>query len=240
MKTKLQLIRKTKLWFVRLKLHVLFGPFVGAMEQLVHLTRMSQWVNNNRQLAYNDFPHPKWDYNKRFEFYAHLRANVIGEGAINYLEFGVSQGHSFKWWVANQQNLASRFHGFDTFTGLPEDWGVFKAGAMSTGSRVPDVTDARAQFHVGLFQDTLPGFLASFNRSGKLLLQLDADLYTSTLYVLTSVAPFLRPGDVIMFDEFFVPTHEFKAFQEFVASYRIAMEPVAAANNYYFTAFVVK
>lgn len=240
MQTRLTLIRKTKLWFVRLKLHVLFKPFVGAMEQLVHLTRLSEWVAGNRQLRYNDFPHPRWDYGKRLEFYAWVNANAIGTDAITYLEFGVAAGHSFKWWVGHQQNPASRFHGFDTFTGLPEDWGVFKAGAMSTGSKLPEVHDARATFHAGLFQGTLPAFLSAFQRSGKLLVQLDADLYTSTLYVLTSIAPHLRPGDVVMFDEFFVPTHEFKAFREFVAAYRIKLTPVAAANNYYFTAFVVE
>lgn len=240
MQTRLLLIRKTKLWFVRLQLHRVFKPFAGAMDQLLHLTRLSEWVHANRKLPYNDFPHPRWDYGKRLEFYAHLNAHAIGEGPITYLEFGVAQGHSFKWWVANQKASGSRFHGFDTFTGLPEDWGVFKAGAMSTGSKLPDVTDDRATFHAGLFQDTLPGFLTTFQRSGKLLVQMDADLYTSTLYVLTSIASILRKGDIIMFDEFFVPTHEFKAFSEFSASYRIRLRPIAAANNYYFTAFVVE
>jgi O-methyltransferase len=240
MQFKLRLIRKTKLWFVRLRLHRVFKPFVGAMDQLIHLTRLSEWVHGNRKLPYNDFPLNGWNYGKRTEFYAHLLPQVVGQGPITYLEFGVAQGHSFKWWAGQQQHSASRFHGFDTFTGLPEDWGVFKAGAMSTGSKLPDVSDPRATFHVGLFQDTLPGFLSGFERTGKLLVQMDADLYTSTLYVLTSLAPHLRKGDIVMFDEFFVPTHEFKAFREFTASFRIALKPVAAANNYYFTAFVVE
>ncbi|MBK9760529.1 MAG: class I SAM-dependent methyltransferase [Flavobacteriales bacterium] len=240
MQTRLLFIRKTKLWFVRLKLHVIFKPFVGAMEQLVHLTRLSEWVSKNRQIPFNDFPLSNWNYGKRIEFYEHLLPNSVGEGPIAYLEFGVAQGHSFKWWVGHQKNASSSFHGFDTFTGLPEDWGVFKAGAMSTGSKLPDVNDERATFHVGLFQDTLPGFLSTFQRTGKLLVQMDADLYTSTLYVLTSIAPILRKGDIVMFDEFFVPTHEFKAFKEFTASYRIGLRPIAAANNYYFTAFEVE
>lgn len=240
MQGKLTLIRKTKLWFVRLKLHLIFKPFVGAMEQLVHLTRLSEWVSHNRDLAFNDFPHPRWDYAKRMQFYAWVNEHAIGAGPVTYLEFGVAAGHSFKWWVGHQLNPASRFHGFDTFTGLPEDWGVFKAGAMSTDSKLPDVQDGRATFHAGLFQDTLPGFLRNFQRDGRLLVQLDADLYTSTLYVLGSIAHILRPGDVVMFDEFFVPTHEFKAFREFTASFRVKLKPIAAANNYYFTAFVVE
>ena len=68
---------------------------------------------------------------------------------------------------------------------------------------------------------------------------LDADLYSATLYVLTSIAPFLKKDDIILFDEFAVPTHEFKAYYEFVQSFYIKMDLIAAANNYYFSAFKV-
>ena len=68
---------------------------------------------------------------------------------------------------------------------------------------------------------------------------LDADIYSATLYVLTNLAPFLKKGDLILFDEFSVPTHEFKAYYDFVQSYYINLELVAAANNYYFVAFKV-
>lgn len=68
---------------------------------------------------------------------------------------------------------------------------------------------------------------------------LDADLYSATLYVLTSLAPFLQKGDIIFFDEFAVPTHEFKAYYEFVQAFYPNIELIAAANNYYFAAFKV-
>jgi len=68
---------------------------------------------------------------------------------------------------------------------------------------------------------------------------LDVDLYSATIYVLTSLAPYLKKGDIIFFDEFSVPTHEFKAYHEFVQSYYINLELIAAANNYYFVAFRV-
>jgi hypothetical protein len=68
---------------------------------------------------------------------------------------------------------------------------------------------------------------------------MDADLYSATLYVLTSLAPFLKKDDIIFFDEFAVPTHEFKAFHEFVQSYYVNLKLIAAANNYYFAAFQV-
>ena len=68
---------------------------------------------------------------------------------------------------------------------------------------------------------------------------LDADLYSATLYALASLAPFLKEGDLVFFDEFAVPTHEFKALYEFVQAYYLNFEFVAASNNYYFTAFRV-
>jgi len=59
------------------------------------------------------------------------------------------------------------------------------------------------------------------------------------LYALSSLAPFLKKGDIIFFDEFAVPTHEFKAFYDFLQAYMLNLELIGAANNYYFTAFKV-
>ncbi len=88
-------------------------------------------------------------------------------------------------------------------------------------------------------QQTLPGFLPELKNSAKNIIMLDADLYSSTLYALTSLASFLKTGDIIFFDEFAVPTHEFKAFDDFLQAYPIELKLIAAANNYYFVAFKV-
>ena len=69
---------------------------------------------------------------------------------------------------------------------------------------------------------------------------MDADLYTSTLYVLTMLDSYLKPGDIVLFDEFGVPTHEFLAFNNYTSSYQRKFELIGAANNYFFTAFKVK
>ena len=68
---------------------------------------------------------------------------------------------------------------------------------------------------------------------------LDADLYSATLYTLTTLSPFLKKGDIIFFDEFVVPTHEFKAYLDYSQSHYIDLKLIAAANNYYFVAFQV-
>jgi O-methyltransferase len=77
------------------------------------------------------------------------------------------------------------------------------------------------------------------NNEKRNIIMMDADLYSATLYTLTSLAPFPKTGDIIFFDEFAVPTHEFKAFHDFVQSYYSNLKPIAAANNYYFIGFKV-
>jgi hypothetical protein len=69
---------------------------------------------------------------------------------------------------------------------------------------------------------------------------MDADLYSATLFALSQLYPFLRKGDIILFDEFNVPMHEFKAYKEFTASFYVKLKPVAAVNNFYQAAFVVE
>ena len=54
------------------------------------------------------------------------------------------------------------------------------------------------------------------------------------------IYPYLQPGDIILFDEFNVPLHEFKAFDEFTKAFYIELKPLGAVNNYLQVAFVVK
>jgi O-methyltransferase len=239
MSFKLRLIRKTKWNLIRFKIHRLIEPFGGILLNMVYISKVSKWIAGHRNVAFNDFYSPKWDYNKRYQLYDYVFKEKKLDIPIYYLEFGVSGGHSFEWWLKKNSHMDSRFTGFDTFEGLPEDWGGFSKGAMSTDSKVPKTDDTRAVFIKGLFQDTLPDFLKSFNQNNRKVIMMDADMFTSTLYVLTSLAPYLQKGDIIFFDQFNVPMHEFLAFTHFTNSYYIKMELIGAANNYYFCAFEV-
>jgi hypothetical protein len=236
---KLSLIRFTKKAFTFLHLHVFFNPFLGIFSNLFYLTKFSSWANKNKKVSFNDFP-GKWDYKKRFILYKWVFDNEgLSNAAINYMEFGVADGHSFLWFVQQNTNPQSLFYGFDTFTGLPEDFGVYKKGEFNRNHQVPDIPDSRAKFFPGLFQQTVPRFLTELNGNNRNVIMLDADLYSATLYALTSLATSLKKGDIIFFDEFAVPTHEFKAFYDFTHSYYINLQLIAAASNYYFAAFKV-
>jgi hypothetical protein len=162
--------------------------------------------------------------------------------AILYLEFGVAAAHSFKWWLKKNANAASEFYGFDTFEGLPEDWGRhFKKGDMSAS--LPDIDDKRAGFFKGIFQDTLNGFInehpEALTQKPKVI-HMDADLFSSTIFVLSQLYPYLAKGDIIFFDEFNVANHEYQAYKIFSEAFYVKMKPVAAVNNFYQVAFVVE
>lgn len=146
------------------------------------------------------------------------------------LEFGVYQGRTLTV-IANARKHDQVF-GFDSFQGLPEDWrSNIPAGTFATG-QLPDVPGAKLV--VGWFNDTLADFLA--NHPGPVaFLHLDADLYSSTATILEHVGSRLRPGSVIVFDEYFNypgwEQHEHRAWQEFMAKTGIACRYVAFTGN---------
>lgn len=122
---------------------------------------------------------------------------------IDYLEFGVWQGFSMRYFSNGFKNSNSRFYGFDSFEGLPEDWEGKPSGTFSTKGELPDIPDSRVNFVKGWFQDSVPTFFESFQKSSskKILIHFDADLYSSTLFLLSY---FWREFDeyYFIFDEF--------------------------------------
>jgi hypothetical protein len=236
---KLFFIRLTKSLFIKLQLHRVFHPFETLFLNLVYLSRLSKWAHQSKKIEYNDF-WSKWDYLKRYPMYEWIIKKEDLTGPLNYIEFGVAAGHSFNWFMSKNSHSESRFYGFDTFDGLPEDWGPFKKGSFSNNNEMPLIKDFRGKYYKGLFQQTVPGFIKELDNSRGNVIMLDADLWSATLYALSSLAPYLKKGDIIFFDEFVVPTHEFKAFLDFTQSFYINLRLIAAANNYYFVAFVVE
>ncbi|MCC7302684.1 MAG: macrocin O-methyltransferase [Bacteroidia bacterium] len=218
--------------FYFFRMHWFFGWCSGLLIFLGYSSRASRWIARHSHLKFNDFYVFKRVYNHRLRLFEHVIETEKLSG-FDYLEFGVSKGHSFQWWRKRITDASCMFYGFDTFTGLPEDWGPYKKGDMSSGNSFPDVEgDARCIFIQGLFQQTLPGFLANHAFRRRLVVHIDADLYSSTLYVLTTLHPYLKKGDILLFDEFNVPVHEFKAWCDYVESYYVKHEVLGAVNNF--------
>lgn len=240
--TIIKTIRFIKGLTLILKPHAWLGWMRGPMLISSNMLSLSKWVAaQDKKSILNDFYTAKRDYSKRYTLYAYITEQLKLENeAVDFLEFGVGIGKSFEWWSKHNINPESRFYGFDTFEGLPENWGTFSRGAMAAD--IPVLNDERTQFVKGLFQDSVPGFLLNSElRNGKRkILHLDADLFSSTLFALTSLAPYLKKGDILMFDEFNVPNHEFYAFKLFCDTYYVKTKLIAAVNNYYQVAMIIE
>ncbi|MFP4500587.1 MAG: class I SAM-dependent methyltransferase [Candidatus Hydrogenedentota bacterium] len=153
----------------------------------------------------------------------------VGHQPVTYLEFGVRHGMSLGWMTEALTHPDSQLHGFDTFEGLPEDWvpywgangigGGQAQGAMKASA--PQTSDPRVTLHRGLFQDILPGFLKENPPSGLKVINIDSDIYSSALYVLSMMHPYLEPGDYVYMDEFFDLLNEFAAFNDYVRSFYV-------------------
>jgi hypothetical protein len=238
MKSKINLIRKAKYFLFKNRIDRILPS--SNLSFIGHLSALSKWISDHRDLKYTTFPIEKFDYNQRYNLYQYIIDNEIAGGEIDYFEFGVSKGHSFRWWLDHVKNKNSYFFGFDTFTGLPEDWGPFKKGDMSNGNKPPEIADSRHKFYQGIFQNTLYDFLKSYKVERRKVIHLDADLYSSTLFVLTSLSPYLKKGDILMFDEFNVPLHEFKAFTDWADSFYINYSVIGEVNNYFQVAIKIE
>jgi hypothetical protein len=117
--TKLDIIRKSKSVFMKWKLHGIVEPFTGFFLNAYYMSKLSKWRSTTKVNGYNDWYQSKWEYTRRYNLYEKISSmETLDSPAIDYFEFGVSGGHSFKWWLEHNKNPGSKFYGFDTFEGL--------------------------------------------------------------------------------------------------------------------------
>jgi len=143
-----------------------------------------------------------------------------------YLEFGIWRGASINFLANLRPN--QKFYGFDSFEGLPEDWSPFYPKGHMKENDLPSVRK-NVELIVGLFQDTLENFLEEYKEKVAFL-HLDADLFSSTKYVLFTLADKerLQKGTIIEFDEVFyqdspntILDDEYRVFLEFIKNYDV-------------------
>jgi hypothetical protein len=175
-------------------------------------------------------------FTQRIDFYSYL--NELLACPIDYLEFGVWKGESISQSPLGQNSILneyseSRFFGFDTFEGLPEDWNVLRRqGAFSSDGRVPNSGDQRVRFVRGLFQNSLRPFLKEFAAQNRLVVHVDSDLYSSALFALSSLDVLLVPGSILIFDEFYDLQNEFAAWWDYSRSFYRKARGLAFTTDY--------
>ncbi|MGZ6778243.1 MAG: class I SAM-dependent methyltransferase [Mycobacterium sp.] len=147
------------------------------------------------------------------------------------LEFGVATGATLRI-IADAVAADRTVAGFDVFTGLPETWRTgFPAGEFAQDP--PDVPGATVI--AGLFEDTLPTFLAETD-DAIAFMHVDCDLYSSTKTVLDLTGERLAPDAVLVFDEFFNypgwQQHESRAWTEYLERSGRSFEYLAYTGNH--------
>ncbi len=133
-------------------------------------------------------------------------------------------------------------YGFDTFSGLVEDWQiddqiVIKRGTFSlseplaqrfirdTGVSLHDGLPAalgrKVQFIRGSTYETLAPFLADRPAAPIRLFHMDLDTYESCLHALETCKDHFVEGSILVFDEYLVTNGEMRAFYEFQSQYEL-------------------
>jgi hypothetical protein len=159
------------------------------------------------------------------------------ESALNregfYFEFGVCSGRTINFIAA--LNPMRVIYGFDSFEGVPEDWkpeipkGTF--GLKQDIKLAPLLSNIRLE--IGYFNETLPVFVNKHFKDSTMInfIHIECDIYSSTQTVLSHLGPYIKPGTIIHFDEYFNyqdwEKHEHKAFQELIAEYNLKYEYIA-------------
>lgn len=158
------------------------------------------------------------------ELFKHSISEVEVGGS--FLEFGVYKGTSVNYIASLVPNKT--VYGFDSFEGIPEHWGIMPKGYFKLDS-LPEVR-SNVKLIAGLFQETLESFLTE-HPERIAFIHMDADLYSSTKYVLLTLARNnrLERGSVIQFDELFNymdwwKEGEYKAFLEFAEQFKVEFE----------------
>ncbi|WP_158655261.1 TylF/MycF/NovP-related O-methyltransferase [Flavivirga eckloniae] len=197
---------------------------------------------NRNKGKINDYYNKSAAYKNRFQLHDKILSELKNK-PVFYYEFGVAGGDMIKKWSETNKVKESRFIGFDSFEGLPESWEDKKAGHFDQKGNFPDVNnDTRVRFVKGWFQDSVYDTLKDCDFNEQCVYHLDADLFSSTLYVLFQIFPKLKANDILIFDEFSSHDHEFEAFELFkkCINDKWQFEFIGAVNNYRQVAFILK
>ncbi len=226
---KLKLLQRFK-QFLTLVGARLSARGVHQLQMVVNYIRLGHWMARNKYLVKRRLP-------DRYAVFD-VVVEQVREKRVLYLEFGVFQGASMRYWANALKHPEARLHGFDSFEGLPEDLdmdGPYVKGVFDVQGRIPQVNDPRVTFFKGWFEEVLPSYRLPEHEV--LVVVIDADLYSSTRCVLQRLRPFLKAGDFLYFGDMSRPDHEPRALEEFVRESGLRFQLVAAdysLNNAFF------
>jgi hypothetical protein len=208
-------------------IHKLFG--VDA-ELKLDVIRMAQFLAAFETARYyTERMNRVANFASDFALFEHAFSLKPAKGLV--LEFGVASGRTIN-------KLASltreQVYGFDVFTGLPETWRTGFPAGMFEQHRLPQ-TPPHVQLVQGLFEDTLPKFLAEHDEAAAFV-HVDCDLYTSAKTIFDCLGDRINAGTIIVFDEYFNypgwKEHEYRAFKEYTNASGHAYEYIGMVSSH--------
>jgi hypothetical protein len=173
--------------------------------------------------------HEAADFKGRHQLYRYVLSQTGKEDDGLFLEFGVYKGDSINRLADLRPDV--RWHGFDSFEGLPEAWTLgAKTGAFSVQGVLPPVRK-NVTLVKGFFEQTLPGFAAENRGKRVAFVHVDCDLYSATKTIFDHLGDLLQGGCIIVFDEYFNypdwEEGEYKAFSQYVEETGRAFDYIA-------------
>ncbi len=219
-------------WFKRM----LFHAGRKAPERLIYgLLHLFNYVHLGWWIKARAFPVTAI-VSDRFGVFERMAAEAR-ERPVLYLEFGVAEGDSLRYWSGLLDHPRSQLHGFDSFEGLPTDWQPgWPEGAFTRGGTLPNFADPRVTLFPGWFSDTLPSYTWPDSYE-QLIVTLDADLYSSTRCVLEAIEQRITVGTILYFDQFHHYADELRAFSELLESTGWSFEILATTTDFSQLAF---
>jgi O-methyltransferase len=139
----------------------------------------------------------------------------------DYFEFGISSGrsmiHAHRIRAHFQTEGGTRLIGFDSFEGFPEPTGIdkkverFRKGEAACARdrfeqnlRTYGIDPAEPVIFEGWFNETLtPATKSKIASRGARVVNIDCDLYESTVLALNFVTDLIQDGTVMIFDDWF-------------------------------------
>lgn len=123
---------------------------------------------------------------------------------LNIVELGVAYGDTTRF-INKNLKIDFDYWGFDSFEGLERSWrGLPKGAFASEGAPLVESRDNKSTitFVKGYVEKTLPNF-NSLNNILKTIWLFDLDLYAPTHLAFETLSKYMKPGDILYFDEAF-------------------------------------
>lgn len=172
-------------------------------------------------------------YYNREKLLRYILKNELSISTVVY-EFGVAKGYLSSFMLSQPGNeKISKWHGFDTFDGLPKPWRDYSKESFTNNGQIPNRNDSRITWHKGYVESTVNEFSIHRDRESAMFI-FDLDLESPTRHVFDIVQKRLKVGDVLFFDEAF-DDGEFRLITELLSTTQdlkfevIGFTPIAVA-----------